>query len=46
VLAWQWPGTETDGGVVAALIESKSCLARQFEDRSNELKEIKALLKK
>jgi hypothetical protein len=38
--------TATDPGVVATLTEANSRLARQLEDRSNELKEIKALLKK
>jgi hypothetical protein len=38
--------TSTDRGVVLTLIKANSRLARQLEDRSNELKEIKALLKK
>jgi hypothetical protein len=38
--------TETDRGIVATLTEANSRLARQLEDRSNELKEVKALLKK
>jgi hypothetical protein len=38
--------TETDRGVVATLTEANSRLARQLEDRSNELKETNALLKK
>jgi hypothetical protein len=36
--------TTTDRGVVATLTNSR--LAKQLEDRSNELKDIKALLKK
>jgi hypothetical protein len=38
--------TEDDRGIVATLTEANSRLARKLEDRSNELKEIKALLKK
>jgi hypothetical protein len=38
--------TSTDRGIVATLTEANSRLARQLEDRSNKLKEIKALLKK
>jgi hypothetical protein len=38
--------TSTDRGVVATLIEANSRLAKQLEDRSNELKDIKALFKK
>jgi hypothetical protein len=38
--------TATGRGVVATLTEANSRLARQLEDRSNELKEIKAFLKK
>jgi hypothetical protein len=38
--------TATDRGVVAALTEANSRLAKQLEDRSSELKDIKALLKK
>jgi hypothetical protein len=38
--------TSTDRGVVETLTEANSSLTRQLEDRSNELKEIKALLKK
>jgi hypothetical protein len=38
--------TSTDRGVVATLTEAKSRLAKQLEDHSNKLKEIKALLKK
>jgi hypothetical protein len=38
--------TATDRGFVATLTEANSRLARKLEDRSNELKEIKALLKK
>jgi hypothetical protein len=37
--------TATDHGVVAALTEANSRLTKTIEDRSNELKEIKALLK-
>jgi activator of HSP90 ATPase len=37
--------TATDRDVVAALTEANSRLAKQLEDRSNELKDIKALLK-
>jgi hypothetical protein len=33
-------------GVVAALMEANACSAKQLEDRSTELKEIRALLKK
>jgi hypothetical protein len=36
----------TDRGVVATLTEANSRLAKHIEDRSNELKDIKALLKK
>jgi hypothetical protein len=38
--------TETYRGIVTTLIEANSCLVRHLEDRSNELKEVKALLKK
>jgi hypothetical protein len=38
--------TETDRGVVTTLTEENSRLTIQLKDRSNELKEIKALLKK
>jgi hypothetical protein len=38
--------TATDRGVVATLTEANSRLAKQLEDHSNELKDIKALLKK
>jgi hypothetical protein len=38
--------TATYRGVVATLTETNSRLVRQLEDRSNELKEVKALLKK
>jgi hypothetical protein len=38
--------TATDRSIVATLTEANSRLARQLEDRSNELKEVKALLKK
>jgi hypothetical protein len=33
-----------DRGVVAALTQAHSCLAKQLEDNSSELKELKALL--
>jgi hypothetical protein len=36
--------TATDRGVVATLTEANSRLAKQLEDRSKKLKEIKALL--
>jgi hypothetical protein len=39
-------GTATDCGVVATLTEANSRLVKQLEDRSNELKDIKAFLKK
>jgi hypothetical protein len=39
-------GTATDCGVVATVTEANSCLEKQLEDRSNELKDINALLKK
>jgi hypothetical protein len=35
-----------DRGVVAALTQANSRLAKQLEDNSNELRELKALLKK
>jgi hypothetical protein len=38
--------TATDRGVVTTLTEANSRLAKQLEDRSNELEYIKALLKK
>jgi hypothetical protein len=38
--------TATDRGVVATLTEAKSRLVNQLKDRSNELKDVKALLKK
>jgi hypothetical protein len=38
--------TETDRSVLATLTEANTRLVRQLEDRSDELKEIKALLKK
>jgi hypothetical protein len=38
--------TAADRGVVAALTQANSCLAKQLEDNSNELRELKALLKK
>jgi hypothetical protein len=38
--------TAADRGIVAALTQANSCLAKQLEDNSNELRELKALLKK
>jgi hypothetical protein len=38
--------TATDRGVVAAITHANSRLAKQLEDNSNELRELKALLKK
>jgi hypothetical protein len=38
--------TATNRSVVAILTEANSHLTKQLEDRSNELKDIKALLKK
>jgi hypothetical protein len=38
--------TATDRGIVATLFEANVRLAKQLEERSNELKEVKALLKK
>jgi hypothetical protein len=38
--------TAADRGVVAALTQANSCLAKQLEDNSAELRELKALLKK
>jgi hypothetical protein len=38
--------TETDRDIVATLTEANARLVRKLEDRSNEVKEIKALLKK
>jgi hypothetical protein len=38
--------TAADRGVVATLTEANACLAKQLEDNSNELRELKALLKK
>jgi hypothetical protein len=38
--------TATDRGVVATLTKANSRLAKQHEDSSNEMKYIKALLKK
>jgi hypothetical protein len=35
-----------DRGVVAALTEANAILAKQLEDNSNELRELKALIKK
>jgi hypothetical protein len=36
--------TASDRGVVAALTQANSCLAKQLEDNSSELRELKALL--
>jgi hypothetical protein len=38
--------TAADQGVVAALTQANSRLAKQLEDNSTELRELKALLKK
>jgi hypothetical protein len=38
--------TAADRGVVAALTQANAHLAKQLEDNSNELRELKALLKK
>jgi hypothetical protein len=38
--------TAADRGVVAALTQANSCLAKQLEENSNELRELEALLKK
>jgi hypothetical protein len=38
--------TETDRGIVATLTEENSRLARQLEERSKEVKEVKAWIKK
>jgi hypothetical protein len=38
--------TAADRGVVAALTQANSCIAKQLEDNSTELRELKALLKK
>jgi hypothetical protein len=38
--------TAADRGVVAALTQANARLAKQLEDNSNELRELKALLKK
>jgi hypothetical protein len=38
--------TEADRGVVAALTQANARLAKQLEDNSNELRKLKALLKK
>jgi uncharacterized protein YdbL (DUF1318 family) len=37
--------TAEDRGVVATLAEANACLAKQLEDNTNELRELKALLK-
>jgi hypothetical protein len=38
--------TTADRGVVAALTQANYCLAKQLEDNSTELRELKDLLKK
>jgi hypothetical protein len=38
--------TAADRGVVATLTEANTRLAKQLEDNSNELRELKALIKK
>jgi hypothetical protein len=38
--------TAADRGVVAALTQANSRLAKQLKDNSNELRELKALIKK
>jgi hypothetical protein len=38
--------TTSDRGVVTALTQANSRLAKQLEDKSNEIRELKALLKK
>jgi hypothetical protein len=38
--------TATDRGVVAALAQANAHIAKQLEDNSNELRELKALIKK
>jgi hypothetical protein len=38
--------TAADRGMVAALTRANSCLAKQLEDNSTELRELKALLNK
>jgi hypothetical protein len=38
--------TAADRGVVAALTQANACLAKQLEENSNELRELKALLNK
>jgi hypothetical protein len=38
--------TASDRGVVATLTETNARLAKQLEDNSNELRELKALIKK
>jgi hypothetical protein len=38
--------TAVDRGVVASLTQANSCLAKQLEDNSAELRELKALLNK
>jgi hypothetical protein len=38
--------TAADRGVVATITEANACLVKQLEDKSNELQELKALLRK
>jgi hypothetical protein len=38
--------TAADRGIVATLTEANARLAKQLEDNSNELRELKALIKK
>jgi intracellular sulfur oxidation DsrE/DsrF family protein len=38
--------TAADRGVVVALTQANACLVKQLEDKSNELRELKALIKK
>jgi hypothetical protein len=38
--------TAADRGVVAALTQANASLAKQLEDNSNELRELKAFIKK
>jgi hypothetical protein len=45
-LANLYTATAADRGVVATLTEANARLAKQLEDNSNELREIKALIKK
>jgi hypothetical protein len=38
--------TTEDRGVVATITQASACLVKQLEDNSNELRELKALIKK